>query len=157
MKHIIKEILDQIQFSDPYIALCNKYNDYDGSIDPKRSDVETIIQELEAGFDYVGRERLFRKEYPSRDYIVTFMLTFKSGLIEPFYYIRSIDKKNRLNLAMRDFAEMQVPDLEKKVKYKVAFATSTDSLKAILQEVFRLHHQFIKSFEQSVDRLPRSE
>jgi len=149
MKEAIKRTLINVNFSERYITICNKFTDFNNRKNFKKKELQEILTRMNSDLKYSSRESIFLKDYKFGNITVRIIVPFKSGLIDCTYAIWTEGFKERVNDSFFGIATIEKPDIESKVQgYKFPIATSVDELEIILKEIIELHNNFIDEYSK---------
>ncbi|HMM02488.1 MULTISPECIES: hypothetical protein [unclassified Dysgonomonas] len=149
MENKLIDILNKIEFSKKYIDICNRYSDFDNGKNFQKKDILEILLMNKIDMEFSSKEKLFYKDYFISNYIIRFLFSFKYGFIECFYTIRYNDDSENISGRFNSIATLQNADFNNMVKHKFPIATSIEDLQNILNELLRIHNDFIVRLKEN--------
>lgn len=139
----IIEILNNINFTNRYIVLCNRFSDYNNGLNFTKQEMLAIIDKS-IQLEFSSKEKVFFKDYLIKNFNVRFLLGYKYGFIDCRYWISEGDE-TIMNGSFREIALMEDKEFNEKVSYRFPIATSIDDLKYILNKITSLNDEFINN------------
>ena len=144
MKEKILIAFKKVDFSNRYMNLCNKFDDFDNGVKFHNNDVANSIAQVNGELRYSSKENLFIKDYSINEINARFILSFKYGFIDCTYAFWTEGFKERLNESLYGIALMLDRDVESKITYKFPIATNMKDLDEIVKEVLEINSEVME-------------
>ena len=79
----LKKVLQKINFEKRYLEICNKYSDFQNSINSKSiSDIDLLLNQMEIKFKYSKKECFFKIEDKSNLITIGFNIIPYTGALQ---------------------------------------------------------------------------
>jgi hypothetical protein len=136
----LKSKLEKVDFVIRYMNICNKYSNYDKSMDSVNiEEVKEIFESLLLPFKFYKSERFFKLNEKVDSYYLQFNIVVKSGYVQFIWHIKQNEEPLKLGWGMWESIIEEMTSLE--YTRKPLFCSYLD-LEAILKEVFSIYEDF---------------
>jgi len=148
-KKIIK-IFKELDLSNRYIILCNKFSNYDNLKTPTKNNVLKELKRNKLDLTYSISDKLFYEEFELRNIKLRFLLFYKYGMIGALYIIWN-ENESFIDHEICNISEEIDAEFFNKVKYRYPLSTSADDLSLIFKEITAIHKEFKTAFIKQYD------
>ncbi|QAR30538.1 hypothetical protein EQP59_03795 [Ornithobacterium rhinotracheale] len=156
MENKLIMILEEINFTSRYIALCNKFSDFNNGINFSKQEILNCLINNNIQMKFIPKEKLFFKDYFINDITIRFLFEYKYGCIDCRYWIFK-NEDTVFNGSFREVSLVEDKGFNEKVSYRFPIATSLHDLQEILKKIIELNSDFIIEFKREVLKLSSEE
>jgi len=138
----LKKVLQKINFEKRYLEICNKYSDFQNSIDNKSiSDIDLLLNQMEVKFKYSKKEYFFKIEDKSNLITIGFNIIPYTGALQFVWSVKL--NKQMLELSWGVWESILEEMLNKSFEIRPRpYYSNYQELEEILREAFAIYEDF---------------
>lgn len=138
----LKKVLQKINFEKRYLEICNKYSDFQNSINSKSiSDIDLLLNQMEVKFKYSKKECFFKIEDKSNLITIGFNIIPYTGALQFVWSVKQ--NKQMLELSWGVWESILEEMLNKSFEIRPRpYYSNYEELQEILTEVFAIYEDF---------------
>ena len=135
----LKRILQKINFEKRYLEICNKYSDFENSIDSKSiSDIDLLLNQMEVKFKYSKKECFFKIEDKSNLITIGFNIIPYTGALQFVWDIKVNKIRLKLGWGMWENIVEEIESIDFEIKPR-PYYSNYEELEEILREAFAIY------------------
>ena len=138
----LKKVLQKINFEKRYLEICNKYSDFQNSINSKSiSDIDLLLNQMEVKFKYSKKECFFKIKEKIVAYDFQFNIIPYTGALQFVWSVKL--NKQMLELSWGIWESILEEMLNKSFEIRPRpYYSNYQELKEILTEAFAIYEDF---------------
>ena len=138
----LKKVLQKINFEKRYLEICNKYSDFQNSIDSKSiSDIDLLLNQMEVKFKYSKKECFFKIEDKSNLITIGFNIIPYTGALQFVWDIKVNKIRLKLGWGMWENIVEEIESIDFEIKPR-PYYSNYEELEEILREAFAIYEDF---------------
>lgn len=135
-----------INFLERYIFICNQFDDINNAFKIDTKTMKKVLKDLDFEMVYFSRDRLFEKNYSFDTFSLRFLISFKNGYIEPFYFIKLSMSDDFYTNRFDGIARNIDKNFDNRINTSFPIACSEKDLSSILKSLVGINNSFVNTF-----------
>ena len=138
----LKKVLQKINFGKRYLEICNKYFDFENSIDSKSiSDIDLLLNQMEVKFKYSKKECFFKIEDKSNLITIGFNIIPYTGALQFVWSVKQNEQMLELSWGVWESILEEMLNKSFEIRPR-PYYSNYQELKEILTEAFAIYEDF---------------
>jgi len=138
----LKKVLQKINFGKRYLEICNKYFDFENSIDSKSiSDIDLLLNQMEVKFKYSKKECFFKIEDKSNLITIGFNIIPYTGALQFVWSVKQNEQMLELSWGVLESILEEMLNKSFEIRPR-PYYSNYQELKEILTEAFAIYEDF---------------
>ena len=138
----LKRILQKINFEKRYLEICNKYSDFENSIDSKSiSDIDLLLNQMEVKFKYSKKECFFKIKEKIVAYNFQFNIIPYTGALQFVWSVKQNEQMLELSWGVWESILEEILNKSFEIRPR-PYYSNYQELKEILTEAFAIYEDF---------------
>ena len=136
------EIYEKINFEKRYLEICNKYSDFQNSINSKSiSDIDLLLNQMEIKFKYSKKECFFKIEDKSNLITIGFNIIPYTGALQFVWSVKQNEQMLELSWGVWESILEEMLNKSFEIRPR-PYYSNYQELKEILTEAFAIYEDF---------------